>query len=120
NSKYLQFDATSKLKEIEDMPFDVVKLVNKINLDISTHKEIEKELIISQSNAINIFDFLRCQAIKKYKYTRNNIEYTNIKCFLFNNLPPCSIMVASATPQEEFYKLEFFNRKLQIHEVSKA
>ena len=120
NSKYLQFNATSKLKEIEDMPFDVVKLVSKINLDISTHKEIEKELIISQSNAINIFDFLRCQAIKKYKYTRNNIEYTNIKCFLFNNLPPCPIMVASATPQEEFYKLEFFNRKLQIHEVSKA
>ena len=51
------------------MPFDVVKLVSEINLDISTRKEIEKELIISQSNAINIFDFLRCQTIKKYKYT---------------------------------------------------
>lgn len=122
NSKYLQFNdnAMSKLKEIEDMPFDVVKLVSEINLDISTQKEIENELIISQSNAINIFDFLRCQAIKKYKYTRDNIEYTNIKCFLFNKLPPCPVMITSATPQKEFYKLKFFNRNLQIHEISKA
>ena len=44
--------------------------------------------------------------IEKGVYTRNNIEYTNIKCFLFNNLPPCPVMITSATPQKEFYKLQ--------------
>lgn len=120
NSQIMQFEAGGKLKEVEDMPYDIVQKVSSINIDVSTHREIEKELIISQSTAINIFDFLRCKAVKKYKYIRNGIPHTNIECYMFNDLPACSVMITTATPEEEFYRLQFFNRKLQIHEISKA
>lgn len=120
NSKILEFSAIYKLKQIEDMPYDIIKKVSSINIDMNMHRDIENQLIISQSNAINIFDFLRCKAVKKYKCIRDGISYTNIKCFMFNELPSCPVMITTATPKDEFYKLQFFNRKLQIHKISKA
>lgn len=120
NSPILQFIGEFKLKEIEDMPYDVVQKIDSINIDMSTHKAIEDKLIISKLFAINIFDFLRCKAVKKYKYIKDGITYTNIECFMFNELPPCPVMITTATPKDEFYKLKFFNRKLQIREISKA